>query len=153
MCDTQLAQTRRQLAAFQLSMIQMAKIRTLAQSQRAAPPKRQKLNESVSISIGAGNEDTFQRMDIVTWPEGFEVMTRTWAVCGSFEVLKTMDSTEKVLMCEFYQAESYRYEFVFKISDYRERYTDGSIVKGLSRVEEAFRSKAIELTRSGAKTP
>ena len=64
-----------------------------------------------------------------------------------------MDSTEKVLMCEFYQAESYRYEFVSKIRDYRERYTDGSIVKGLSTVEEAVRSKAIELTRSGAKTP
>ena len=39
------------------------------------------------------------------------------------------------------------------VSDYREEFTDASIVKALSLVEEAFRAKAIELTRSEEKVP
>ena len=152
-CDMQLAKIRREFQNFQPSMLQVGKVRTLAQSQRQAAPKRQKINESLSISIGSGGDEVFQRMDVVTWPESFAILTRTWTVCGSFEVAKDATSADRVLMVEMHQAETYRFEFVSRIRDYRERYSDASITKALSIVEESFRSKAVELTRSGDKVP
>ena len=39
-------------------------------------------------------------MDVVTWPESFAILARTWTVCGSFEVAKDTISADRVLMCE-----------------------------------------------------
>ena len=83
----------------------------------------------------------------------FDVLGRTWVICGSFEVVASPTSSDKVLMCELNQSQYYQYEFTSRIREYREKYTDASIVKALSIVEESFRSKAIELTRSGSKVP
>ena len=112
--------------------------------------KKQKINESLSISIGRSGDEVFQRLGIVTWPENFDVLGSTWVVCGSFEVVASPTSSDKVLMCELNQPQYYQYEFTSRIREYREKHTDASIVKALSIVEESFISKAIELTRSGS---
>ena len=111
-CDAQLAKIRRELQQFLPSLLQIGKIRSLALAQRVTAPKKQKISETMSISIGANGEEVFQRMDIITWPEGFEILTRTWVITGSFEVYKDKSNTERVLICEWAQVEFYRFEFV-----------------------------------------
>ena len=54
-------------------------------------------------------------------------------------------------MCELHQTETYRFEFVSRIREWRERHSNELIVKARAVVEEAFRSKTVGLTRTSEK--
>ena len=153
--DTQMAKFRREFQAWQPSMHVFAKVKTLAQSQKAhtVMAKRQKIGEGVSLQFGSSAEDGYANMDIVTWPMMFQVIVKSWAAAGAYDVPEQKDSAKEIKMCEFAHADAYRLEFVAKIKGLRERYVDGSIVKALSTTEEAFRSRAIELCRSEQHIP
>jgi hypothetical protein len=153
--DTQMAKFRREFIAWQPSMHVFAKVNTLAQAQKAhtREVKRQKLGEGLSLQIGTNAEDGYVNMDIITWPNMFQVIVKSWSAAGAYDVPEQKDGVRMIKMCEFAHADSYRLEFVAKIKELRERYVDGSIVKALSITEEAFRSRAIELCRSEQQIP
>jgi hypothetical protein len=147
-CDSQLAKFRREFAAWQPSMASLAKLRSLAMSQRNPTAKKLKMTGGVSIQLGTSVEDAWNTMDIISWPENFSLAVRSWAIAGCYDVPEQADSNKTIKMCEFFQADAYRFEFTCKIRELRERFSDASRIRGLSMSEEAFRAKAIDLCRS-----
>jgi hypothetical protein len=98
-------------------------------------------------------DEQYNNMDIITWPEAFAIIVKSWAIAGAFDVPEQKGSAVTCKMCEFSHADQYRLEFTHKIEELRRRYTDNSIIKALCMTEEAFRAKAIELTRSESQIP
>ena len=152
-CDSQLAKFRREFIAWQPSTVSLAKLRPLAMSQRNPTAKKLKMTGEISIQLGSAVEDGWNSMDIISWPENFALAVRSWAIAGCYDVPEQADSVKQIKMCEFFQADAYRFEFTCKIRELRERFTDGSIVRGLSMCEEAFRAKAVDMCRSEQKIP
>ena len=105
------------------------------------------------LQVGVSIDDAYNTMDIITWPEAFAIIVKSWAIAGAFDVPEQKDSATVCKMCEFSHADQYRLEFTHKIEELRRRYTDHSIIKSLCMTEEAFRAKAIELTRSEMQIP
>ena len=134
-------------------MVSLAKLRSLALSQRNPTAKKLKMTGEISIQLGAAVEDGWNSMDIISWPENFALAVRSWAIAGCYDVPEQAESAKNIKMCEFFQADAYRFEFTCKIRELRERFTDASIVRGLSMCEEAFRAKAVDMCRSEQKIP
>ena len=107
----------------------------------------------ISIQLGTAVEDAWDTMDTISWPENFNLAVRSWAIAGCYDVPEQADSTNNIKMCEFFQADAYRFEFTCKIPELRERFSDASIIRGLSMSEEAFRAKAVDMCRSEQKIP
>ena len=152
-CDSQLAKFRREFVAWQPSMVSLAKLRSLAMSQKNPTAKKLKMTGDISIQLGNAVEDAWNTMDIISWPENFALAVRSWAIAGCYDVPEQAESAKNIKMCEFFQADAYRFEFTCKIRELRERFSDASIIRGLSMCEEAFRAKAIDLCRSEQKIP
>ena len=152
-CDAQIARFRRELTVWHPQMIQFSKLRTLGQATKAPTAKRQKLGDGVSLQVGISIDDAYNAMDIITWPDAFAIIVKSWAIAGAFDVPEQKNSLTVCKMCEFSHADQYRLEFTHKIEELRKRYTDHSIIKSLCMTEEAFRAKAIELTRSEMQIP
>jgi hypothetical protein len=57
-CDSQMGKFKREFTVWQPSMINFAKLKTLAQSRTTVPPKRQKLGEGVSLQMGSPSRTT-----------------------------------------------------------------------------------------------
>ena len=114
--DTQMAKFRREFQAWQPSMHVFAKVKTLAQSQKAhtVMAKRQKIGEGVSLQFGANTEDGYANMDTITWPMMFQAIVKSWSAAGAYDVPAQKDAATVIKMCEFAHAYAYRLEFVAK---------------------------------------
>jgi hypothetical protein len=85
---------KREFTVWQPSMINLSKLNTLAQSRTTVPPKRQKLGDGVSLQVGASLEDHYTQLDIVTWPEMFTLIVRSWSIAGAYDVPEQKDSAK-----------------------------------------------------------
>ena len=100
----------------------------------------------ISIQVGTSVEETWNSMDIISWPEHSGLAVRSWPTAGCYDVYERVTSTKLIMMCEFYKADAYRFEFVRKFQELRDLHTDASIIRGPSHCEKASRAKAIDLS-------
>jgi hypothetical protein len=124
-------------------------------AQRSAEAKKQKISHGLTLTFNEPEENAAVA-DLFKWTELFSILVKTWGIVGCFDVsFRPEEAPSKRTMkyVAWWEAEQYKFEFVVQISRLRTRYSDASILQFLSECEEAFRSKAIELSRSSEQYP
>ena len=150
-CDTLHGRCRREFERKQPSMFEIFRVRTLAHSQRAAPAKKQRLTDRVNIEYLDGEdlpEDSLESLS--RWFHLFDVLCRTWAITGCFEV--QFDGQVR-RYAHWEDISAYLFEFKFRTLDLQAKYTQRSVLDYVRTVEDAFRVAAIELARSREQVP
>ena len=152
--DHLFAKIRREFVAWQPSMIELAKVRSLADAQRNgnSSKKHRSMVNDVTIIVGR-EDDKATHLTIVTFMHALEILCKTWIVTGNYDVPISADATTNRLMVELHEMEQYRLEFKMKIIELLPRFTEASIVRAMVFLEEYFRAKAIEKARSSQKIP
>ena len=150
--DGQFARFRREFQAWQPSAFQVLRVRTLAFALKTQQRKSHKVSDTLTVSFAGGDEfeDDAAAGDLYLFLSRLDVLSLTWGVVGCYDVTYQSATCK---FCHASEASQYYYEFHFKAGDLRARFTDQSIHVYLTVVEEAFRGKAVEFTRSADKIP
>ena len=144
--DVLLGRVNREFARRQPTQLPVARVKTLASTQRGAPSKSRRLSTGVALTFeGADEEEEACVLGVYGFLTLLRVLCTTRAVAGSYDADQA-DGT-KAKFCHWHEAVEYENAFAEKAHEELSLHTGGCVVAWVSLMEEEVRARAIELTR------
>jgi len=133
------------------NMFQIAKIKSLGEMALTSGTIKRKLGHNATIT--AEGDDAVEDSDVgfvLHFVDRLELLANTWALAG---IHKVTFGTNEVIYAYWPDCQDYVWKFRSECGDLLGKFSEGSIVQYATRVEEAFRLRAIELVRGAESLP
>ena len=144
--DRILGRIRREFVKMQPTVLPVAKVRTSLEASTTQQTKRRKVSEFATITFNdADAADDRVPTCLLEFFLSLEVLFFIWAAAGSDEV---QWDGEPVRFANWCHVTEYLDNLEERVLDMQPVYVEHSVVSWFTRVEEDFRGKAVELTRT-----
>ena len=142
-CDSLLGRFNREFLVAKPSMFRIARVRSRAAAASALPVRRRRLGQEMEIVLGDPGIEERTFTSILEFFRQCKILAHTWAVCGAFKVTF---AGKEVYFCHWGEVTAYFTSLEDRVLGLTTAYQEHSVVNWVTKVEELFRARAIELT-------
>ena len=147
-CDALVGRIRREFEKSLPTMFPLARVRSLAISQKPVSAKKTRIGEGAFLETGEIPESDIGSTR--KWLRSLEVLTTTWFVAGCYDV---QWEGRTIKFCTQDVAVKYFREFSFLTDELLVEFFDSSVVDYCASVDEALRIRYLEYVRAKEENP
>ena len=147
-CDALVGRIRREFEKSLPTMFPLARVRSLAISQKPVSAKKTRIGEGAFLETGEIPESDIGSTR--KWLRSLEVLTTTWFVAGCYDV---QWEGRTIKFCTQDVAVKYFREFSFLTDELLVEFFDSSVVDYCASVDEALRIRCLEYVRAKEENP
>ena len=156
--DSVLGKFRREFQAHSLSTYPLDRLKSAAAAQVSShETKRTRLADRLTLLVDDDGDEAEPsgQFTILEWLHNFEMLTISYAVVGCYAVpWPTAESaTATCIYADQNEMDHYRREFTLEVPTLRKCFTETSVVKYLTAVEDGMRTEATKQARPPKKKP
>ena len=149
--DILLGRIFREFQILKPNMYQIAKVKSVGDMALATGTIKRKLGHNATITVDG--DDTVDDTDVgfvLHFIDRLELLSNTWALSG---IHKVTVGTNEVIFAYWPDCQDYVWKFRAECGNLLGKFSETSIVNYATKIEEAFRLKAIELIRGSEVIP